>query len=55
MEKFLQESPFEQCRREKFIAEGITQGEKEAILKNLLTVLNAKFPCRDGARLRTGT
>ena len=35
----MQESPFEQRRREKFIA----QGAKEATLKNLLTVLNAKF------------
>ena len=46
-EELMQESPFEQRRREKFIAEGITrgisQGAKEATLKNLLTVLNAKF------------
>ena len=38
-EELMQESPFEQRRREKFIAEGA----KEATLKNLLTVLNAKF------------
>ncbi len=38
-EALMQESPFEQRRREKFIA----QGAKEATLKNLLTVLNAKF------------
>ena len=50
-EELMQESPFEQRRREKFIAEGITQGitrgitqgAKEATLKNLLTVLKAKF------------
>ncbi len=35
----MQESPFFQRQREKFIA----QGAKEATLKNLLTVLNAKF------------
>jgi hypothetical protein len=39
----MQESPFFQHQREKFIAEGITQGAKEATLKNLLVVLNAKF------------
>ena len=43
----MQEFPFEQRRREKFIEQGIeqgiTQGAKEATLKNLLTVLNAKF------------
>ncbi len=39
----MQESPFEQRRREKFIAQGITQGAKKATLKNLLAVLNAKF------------
>ena len=46
-EEFMQESSFFQHQREKFIAEGITQGitqgAKEATLKNLLTVLNAKF------------
>ncbi len=46
-EELMQESPFFQHQREKFIAEGITQGitqgAKEATLKNLLTVLNAKF------------
>ncbi len=46
-EALMQESPFEQRRREKFIGQGIeqgiTQGAKEATLKNLLTVLNAKF------------
>ncbi len=35
----MQESPFEQRRREKFIE----QGAKDATLKNLMTVLNAKF------------
>ncbi|MDE0638452.1 MAG: hypothetical protein OXI43_21630 [Candidatus Poribacteria bacterium] len=35
----MQESSFFQYQREKFI----TQGAKEATLKNLLTVLNAKF------------
>ncbi len=35
----MKEFPFEQRRREKFIE----QGAKEATLKNLLTVLNAKF------------
>lgn len=43
----MQESSFFQHQREKFIAEGITQGitqgAKEATLKNLLTVLKAKF------------
>ena len=39
----MQESPFFQRQRDKFITEGITQGAKEATLKNLLTVLNAKF------------
>ena len=39
----MQESPFEQRRREKFIEQGILQGAKEATRKNLLTVLNAKF------------
>ena len=39
----MQESSFFQHQREKFVAEGITQGAKEATLKNLLTVLNAKF------------
>ena len=39
----MQESSVFQHQREKFIAEGITQGAKEATLKNLLTVLNAKF------------
>ena len=47
----MQESPFFQRQREKFITEGITQGitegitqgAKSATLKNLLTVLNAKF------------
>ena len=42
-EELMQESSFFQHQREKFIAEGITQGAKEATLKNLLTVLNAKF------------
>ena len=42
-EAIMQESPFFQRQRAKFIAEGITQGAKEATLKNLLTVLNAKF------------
>ncbi len=42
-EALMQESPFEQRRREKFIAEGIAQGAKEATFKNLLTILNAKF------------
>ena len=42
-EAIMQESPFFQRQREKFITEGITQGAKEATLKNLLTVLNAKF------------
>ena len=41
--ELMQESPFFQRQRAKFIAEGITQGAKEATLKNLLTVLNAKF------------
>ena len=39
----MQESSVFQHQREKFIAEGITQGAKEATHKNLLTVLNAKF------------
>ena len=39
----MQESSFFQHQREKFIAEGITQGAKAATVKNLLTVLNAKF------------
>ena len=39
----MQESPFFQRQREKFMAEGITQGAKEATLKNLLVVLNTKF------------
>ena len=39
----MQESPFWQRQREKFMAQGIAQGAKEATLKNLLTVLNAKF------------
>ncbi len=38
-EALMQESPFEQRRREKFIE----QGTKEATLKSLMTVLNAKF------------
>ena len=42
-EELMQESSVWQHQREKFIAEGITQGAKEATLKNLLTVLNAKF------------
>ncbi len=46
-EELMQESPFFQRQREKFIAEGITQGitqgAKEATLKNLLSVLNARF------------
>ena len=42
-EELMQESSVFQHQREKFIAEGITQGAKEATLKNLLTVLNAKF------------
>ena len=42
-EELMQESSFFQHQREKFIAEGITQGAKEATLKNLLTVLNSKF------------
>ena len=42
-EAIMQESPFFQRQREKFITEGITQGAKEATLKSLLTVLNAKF------------
>lgn len=42
-EELMQESSFFQHQREKFIAEGITEGAKEATLKNLLTVLNAKF------------
>ena len=42
-EELMQEFPFEQHRREKFIAEGITQGAKEATRKSLLAVLNAKF------------
>lgn len=42
-EELMQESAVFQRQREKFIAEGITQGAKEATLKNLLTVLNAKF------------
>lgn len=46
-EEFMQESSVFQHQREKFIAEGITQGitqgAKEATLKSLLTVLNAKF------------
>ena len=41
--ELMQESSFFQHQREKFVAEGITQGAKEATLKNLLTVLNAKF------------
>ena len=47
----MQESPFFQRQREKFMAQGIEQGieqgvkqgAKAATLKNLLTVLNAKF------------
>ena len=47
----MQESPFEQRRRERFveqgitqgIEQGITQGAKEATLKSLMTVLNVKF------------
>ena len=39
----MQESPFEQRRREKFVAQGIEQGTKEATLKSLMTVLHAKF------------
>ncbi len=54
-EALMQEFPFEQRRREKFIAQGITQGitqgieqgiaqgSKEATVKSLMTVLNAKF------------
>ena len=42
-EEFRQGSSFFQHQREKFIAEGITQGAKEDTLKNLLTVLKAKF------------
>lgn len=46
-EELMQESSFFQHQREKFIEEGITQGitqgAKKATLKNLLTVLNAKF------------
>ena len=46
-EALMQESPFEQRRREKFVAQGIEQGIeqgiKEATLKSLLTVLHAKF------------
>lgn len=39
----MQEFPFEQRRREKFIEQGIAQGSKEATVKSLMTVLNAKF------------
>ena len=42
-EAIMQESPFFQRQREKFMAQGIEQGAKEATCKNLLTVLNAKF------------
>lgn len=39
----MQESPFFQRQREKFITQGIAQGAKAATLKNLMAVLNAKF------------
>ena len=42
-EELMQESPFFQRQREKFIEQGIEQGTKEATLKSLMTVLNAKF------------
>ena len=46
-EELMQESPFFQRQRDKFMAQGIEQGieqgAKGATLKNLLTVLNAKF------------
>ena len=39
----MQESSVWQHQRQKFMAQGIEQGAKEATRKNLLTVLNAKF------------
>lgn len=42
-EELMQESSVWQHQREKFMAQGIEQGAKEATRKNLLTVLNAKF------------
>ena len=39
----MQESSVWQHQREKFMAQGIEQGAKEATRKNLLTVLNTKF------------
>ena len=39
----MQESSVWQHHREKFMAQGIEQGAKEATRKNLLTVLNTKF------------
>ena len=42
-EELMQESSVWQHQRQKFMAQGIEQGAKEATLKNLLTVLNAKF------------
>ena len=42
-EELMQESAVFQRQREKFIEQGIAQGTKEATLKSLMTVLNAKF------------
>lgn len=42
-EELMQESSVWQHQREKFMAQGIEQGAKEATRKNLLTVLNTKF------------
>lgn len=42
-EAIMQESPFWQRQRDKFMTQGIEQGAREATRKNLLTVLNAKF------------
>ena len=61
-EALMQESPFEQRRREKFIEQGITQGieqgieqgTKEATFKSLMTVLNAKFHVEAVRALRPG-
>ncbi len=39
----MQKSPFGQRRREKFIEQSIAQVSKEATVKSLMTVLNAKF------------
>ncbi|MYB95101.1 hypothetical protein F4054_10340 [Candidatus Poribacteria bacterium] len=42
-EELMQESSVWQHQREKFMAQGIEQGAKEATCRNLLTILNTKF------------